>query len=126
MGLVIRSISSPEIELMRSKWQQWLARAASLIALAALLGFVGCHSSGNGDVWGPPGKKRVLASIVPIYCMAANVGGDDVEVRCLLTSHGPHDYQSSPHDARLLGGADLFLINGFGLEEFLKSLARSA
>jgi zinc transport system substrate-binding protein len=126
MGLVIRSISSREIAIMPSKWKRWLAGAAILIAMGTLLGFLGCHSSGNGDVWGPPGKKRVLASIVPIYCMAANVGGDDVEVRCLLTSHGPHDYQSSPHDARLLGGADLFLANGLGLEGFLHSLVRSA
>ncbi len=111
---------------MLSTWKRWLAGAVALAGLATLLGFVGCHSSSTAEVWGPPGKKRVLASVVPIYCMAANVGGDDVDVRCLLTSHGPHDYQSSPHDARLLGGADLFIINGFGLEDFLNTLIRSA
>lgn len=93
---------------------------AALLALAS-----GCGAA--VDPWGPKtGKKRVVASIVPLHCFAALVAGEDADVRCLLTTKGPHDFQPSAHDARLVAGADLFIINGLGLEEFLESLIRSA
>jgi ABC-type Zn uptake system ZnuABC Zn-binding protein ZnuA len=95
------------------------------LALVGIGLFVpGC--GGRPDVWGGTPKKRVLASLAPVACFAANVGGDDVEVRCLLTATGPHDFQPSTQDALVVGGSDLFLVNGFGLEEFLDRLLQSA
>lgn len=95
-----------------------------LVALAASV-LSGCGTA--GDPWGPrTGKKRVVASIVPLHCFAAHIAGDDADVRCLLTTKGPHDFQPSAQDARLIAGADLLIINGLGLEEFLESLVRSA
>jgi zinc transport system substrate-binding protein len=97
-----------------------------LASLALALGAAGCGGEG-ADPWGPKtGKKRVVASIVPLHCFAAQIAGDDADVRCLLTTKGPHDFHPSAHDARLIAGADLFLINGLGLEEFLEALIRSA
>jgi ABC-type Zn uptake system ZnuABC Zn-binding protein ZnuA len=100
------------------------------LAWLVLLVLLACWGSGCGtasDPWGPKtGKKRIVASIVPLHCFTALIAGDDADVRCLLTTKGPHDFQPSAHDARLVAGADLFITNGLGLEEFLESLIRSA
>jgi ABC-type Zn uptake system ZnuABC Zn-binding protein ZnuA len=104
-------------------------RVFLLLALAGLgaillTNFVGC--GGSGDVWDGTTKPKVLTSIVPLHCFTALVAGDDADVRCLLTTKGPHDFQPSAHDARLVSGADVFIVNGLGLEDFLDNLVRSA
>jgi ABC-type Zn uptake system ZnuABC Zn-binding protein ZnuA len=109
---------------MRRK--RWLAGLLALAAILPIAIFSCSPTPREENVWGNGTKKRVLTSIAPLHCMAANIAGSDAEVRCLLTSRGPHEYQSTPHDAKLLAGADLFIVNGFGLEDFLQSLVRSA
>jgi ABC-type Zn uptake system ZnuABC Zn-binding protein ZnuA len=97
------------------------------LAIGLAIWFAGCGgNSSSGDAWEGTNKPRVLTSITPLHCMAVHVAGEDAEVRCLLTSRGPHDYQSTPHDAKLLAGADLFIVNGFGLEEFLNPLVKAS
>jgi ABC-type Zn uptake system ZnuABC Zn-binding protein ZnuA len=96
-----------------------------LLLALPLIASTGCSNA--GDPWGETtGKKRIVTSIVPLHCFTALIAGDDADVRCLLTTKGPHDFQPSAHDARLLSGADLFIVNGLGLEEFLDGLVRSA
>jgi ABC-type Zn uptake system ZnuABC Zn-binding protein ZnuA len=75
----------------------------------------GC--SGGSEVWPAdhPGPK-VVASFAPLYCFALNVAGEDAVVRPLMTTSGPHHFNPTDKDARLLRQADLFLINGLGLE----------
>ena len=75
--------------------------------------------------WPETDRPKVLASMVPLHCFAAKVAGDDAVVRCLLISKGPHEFQPSPQDARLLSQADLLIINGLALETFLESLLQS-
>jgi ABC-type Zn uptake system ZnuABC Zn-binding protein ZnuA len=78
---------------------------------------VGC---GGGEAWPEaPGKKRVLASFAPIECFARNVAGDDAVVLPLMTATGPHAFQGSPRDALKVRGADIFFVNGLGLDERL-------
>jgi zinc transport system substrate-binding protein len=115
---------------MRPRKQAWAVGGGVFLGLFLLLFpllLIGCGSShGQSDPWGNTPKKRVLTSITPMYCFAKTVAGDDAEVRCLMTTTGPHDFQPSIYDAKLLSSADLFVVNGFGLEEFLDSLVRSA
>src|SRR5262249_33906331 len=56
-------------------------------------------------------------SFPPLYSFTKNVAGDDAQVLCLLTTHGPHDYPYDPKDLLPLRTADLFLVNGLGLDE---------
>jgi zinc/manganese transport system substrate-binding protein len=93
---------------------------------AVLLAMQGCGSSAARDPWGGTTKKRVLTSFTPMYCFTANVAGEFADVRCLMTSIGPHDFQPSIYEAKLLASADMFVVNGLGLEEFLDSLVRNA
>src|SRR5262245_26161892 len=94
--------------------------AVAAVALSVLLG---CGS--GGEVW-QPNKPRVLTSIVPLHCFTALIAGDDADVRCLLTTKGPHDFQPSAQDARLLSGAQLLISDGLGLEDFLDGLLHNA
>src|SRR5262245_10864205 len=78
------------------------------------------------DPWNGTTKLKVLTTIAPVYCFAAMIGEPDAEVLCLLGSQGPHDYQTSPHEAGLIATADLFIASGHGLEEFLDDTIRNA
>ena len=86
----------------------------------------GCSS--RDDVWpkdhaGP----KVVVSFAPLYCFAENVAGDDAVVQNMMTTSGPHHFNPTDRDAQLLARADLFLINGLGLEgDKPASLAKSS
>ncbi len=80
---------------------------------AALL--PGCSRGDDGWPADKPGP-RVVVSFAPLYCFVTNVAGDDAIVRNLLTTTGPHHFNPTDKDARLLRRADLFFLNGLGLE----------
>src|SRR5215204_157592 len=94
-------------------------RRAAVFGLlfACAIGFITVALPGCGgipdDGWpkDKPGPK-VAVSFAPLYCFAVNVAGDDAVVRNLLTSSGPHHFQPTDRDARLLRRADLFFVNG--------------
>lgn len=91
--------------------------------LCLLLG--GCSKPEN--IWKDARGKRIMASFPPIYCFAANVAGEDGTVHCLMTATGPHDYPLSFADANKLRGAELFFINGLGLDgDLCKRLAANS
>ena len=66
---------------------------------------------------------RVLTSFLPMEIFTRNVVGDapDVTVVSMLpASMGcPHDYALTPGDMKKIASADLFVVNGYGMEEFL-------
>jgi zinc transport system substrate-binding protein len=72
----------------------------------------------------------VLASFLPMYLFTINVVGDTpgVTVDLMLpASLGcPHDYALTPSDMRKIAAADLLVMNGRGLEEFLGTPVRKA
>lgn len=90
----------------------------SLILLFSLIAVLvpGCVKT--DDVW-PKDKAgpKVVVSFAPYYCFAANVAGDDAVIRTMMTTSGPHHFQPTDKDAHLLRRADLFFINGLGLDE---------
>ena len=79
---------------------------------------------------GAAGPLRVLTSFLPMEIFTRNVVGDapDVTVESMLpASMGcPHDYALTPGDMRKIASADLFVANGFGMEEFLGEPVRRA
>lgn len=109
---------------MRRTWRSLVLSTAAVIFGFSLVLLPGC--GGAVDPWGVTSKKRVLTTIVPLHCFAATIAGDDAEVRCLSTGAGPHDFQYTPGDARLLSTADVFIVNGLGLEDFLDPLLKSS
>ncbi len=92
-----------------------LAKRMTLALLPVALAVAGC--SAGPDPWAERPGPKVLAFFPPLYSLAAAVAGDDAQVQSLLTTKGPHDYEPVRTDARKLKRADLFLINGLGLDE---------
>ena len=68
-------------------------------------------------------ELRLLATTFPMYHLARHVveGQEGILLSQLLPAQTgcPHDYVLTPQDMRKLAGADVLLVNGLGLEEFL-------
>ena len=68
-------------------------------------------------------RLNVVATTTIIADVARNVGGDLVEVQSLIPSGADvHAFIPAPQDALLVEQADIVLVNGAGLEEFLEDL----
>ena len=65
----------------------------------------------------------IVTSFYPLYTLALNLTKDVQEVQVVNMSEPQtgclHDYQMTPEDMRLLSTADIFLVNGGGIESFL-------
>jgi len=95
-----------------------VAMFASLLSLGlgCLFSLPGCAKPDDGWPSDRPDAPKVVVSFAPLYCFATNVAGDDAVVRNLLTSTGPHHFNPTDKDARLLQRADIMFVNGLGLE----------
>jgi ABC-type Zn uptake system ZnuABC Zn-binding protein ZnuA len=102
--------------------------AALLAAGLATLLVAGCSGSGDaGDEGGGGGGLRVVATTTQVADLAANVGGDRVQVTSLLKPGiDAHDYEPSPADIDAIARADLVVQNGVGLEEWLGDTIESS
>ena len=69
----------------------------------------------------------VVTSFYPMYIAAMNIIGDTKGVTLENLSEPQtgclHDYQLTPADMKLLSGADIFVVNGGGIESFLSDVA---
>ena len=69
----------------------------------------------------------IVTSFYPVYLLTRNLteGAGGVTVRNLTENHSGciHDYQLTTEDMRLLEEADLFFINGGGMESFMEEAA---
>lgn len=78
----------------------------------------------------PAAPLRVLCTTFPIHQITRNIAGatPGVTVDLLLpASLGcPHQYALAPQDMRKLAQADVLVVNGLGLEEFLGAPLRKA
>ncbi|MEM9444711.1 MAG: zinc ABC transporter substrate-binding protein [Verrucomicrobiota bacterium] len=76
----------------------------------------------------PQSKKlRVVTSFLPIQSHTTAIAGDMAQVEQLLDKEaGPHDFQLTPSSVRKLAEADLFIINGAGIEDWLDELIKKA
>jgi len=66
--------------------------------------------------------KRILATTFPVHQIVRNVAkGSGAELSLLLPAQlgCPHDYALSPQDMMKLAKADILVVNGLGMEEFL-------
>jgi zinc transport system substrate-binding protein len=95
-----------------------IAAIGSIVSLAVGVALLlpGCGNSSD-DGWPKDNNNlKVAVSFPPLYCFAANVAGEDANVRDLLTTTGPHNFNPTDREARLLHRADILFVNGIGLE----------
>jgi zinc/manganese transport system substrate-binding protein len=70
---------------------------------------------------------RVVVSFSILADIVRQIGGDDVAVTSLVGPNSDaHVFEPSPDQARQLGQAQLFIVNGLGLEGWLTRLIESA
>ena len=73
---------------------------------------------------------RVLATTFPVYQIIRNLvqGVDGLSVDLMIPAEMgcPHDYALTPQDMRKLAQADILVINGLGLEEFMGAPVKKA
>ena len=72
------------------------------------------------------GKLKVVTTFFPVYCFTASVAGDLADVENLLPpGQGPHGYTFVPSNARTVSSAQLIVMNGAGLDDWLKTALRN-
>ena len=107
--------------------KKYLYTAIMLFAiLVAGMGLTGWYVSQTQEQ--TDGQElTVVTSFYPMYIAAENVIGDADGVRLENLSEPQtgclHDFQLTPEDMVLLSKADVFIINGGGIENFLSEVA---
>lgn len=72
-------------------------------------------------------KPKVLATASMIMDMAKNIGGDHLDIQCIVPIGGdPHLYDPTPKDAKMVAAADLILKNGLTFEGWLNELIENS
>ena len=75
------------------------------------------------------GKLHIVTSFYPMYLDAINIAGNipGVEVTNLTAPQTGclHDYQLTTEDMKKLESADIFIVNGLGMENFLDKVVES-
>jgi len=90
-----------------------------LLLLLIILTMSGCGGEEKKD----DGKLKIVTSFYPMYLDAMNIvrGVEGVEVVNMTPPQTGclHDYQLTPEDMKTLETADIFIVNGLGMESFL-------
>lgn len=109
---------------MKNKYVFVLVMLLSILAVS--LGFTNLyvnleHQSVDEDL-------VVVTSFYPMYVASMNVIGDTEGVTLKNLSEPQtgclHDFQLTPADMKLLSTADVFIINGGGIESFMEEIAK--
>ena len=94
---------------------------ALALGSAAVLALASCSGPGSGGDGGE-GALKVVATTTQLTDFASQVGGDDIELTGLLAPGGSaHHFDPTPADLLALGEADVLIVNGAGLDEFVDS-----
>jgi zinc/manganese transport system substrate-binding protein len=109
-------------------------RLAGVLGLAGLASLVGLLVAGCATA-PPPGsgvgvgerRLRVVAAENFWGSVAAQVGGDRVEVHSIIDSPDadPHDYEPTAADARAVATADVVVVNGIGYDTWATRLVEA-
>lgn len=99
----------------------FISRRAAAVALASLLLLTSCAAQGTT---GGSGKLEVVAAESFWGSIAAQVGGDDVQVTSVIVNPNadPHDYDPTPGDARRFAEASYVIVNGAGYDAWATKL----
>jgi len=93
--------------------------SSAVFAVSALVALSACSSDPEST-----GALKVATTVAPITSIAANIGGDRVDIEGIVPEGtNSHTFEPAPQVAELLSTADVILVNGLQLEEPTKDLA---
>jgi zinc/manganese transport system substrate-binding protein len=109
----------PSEEILRLPRSLTALAVAAALALASVVG--GCGQGAPADT---SGKLQVVAAENFWGSIAAQLGGDRVEVTSIITNPAtdPHDYEPTSDDARTMAGAQMAIVNGIGYDTWASKL----
>ncbi|MEY2421382.1 MAG: zinc/manganese transport system substrate-binding protein [Acidimicrobiaceae bacterium] len=95
-------------------------------ALVVLVLVAAC-STNSTSTPGASSKLKVVASTSAWGSLAAQVGGDLVEVTSIVSNPDadPHDYEPTAEDARTISTAQYVIFNGVGYDEWARNVVES-
>ncbi len=92
---------------------------ALALSCAATLALTSCTSV-TADPSTQRGRLKVVVTTTQLADFTSAIGGDDIELNSLLAPGGSaHHFEPTPGDLLRLGQADVLVINGAGLDEFV-------
>jgi zinc/manganese transport system substrate-binding protein len=91
------------------------------VTVPATVLLFGCGGGATGQAGG---KLNVVAAEDSWGSIAAQLGGDRVQVTSVITNPAadPHDYEPSSEDARTMATAEVSIVNGIGYDEWASKL----
>jgi ABC-type Zn uptake system ZnuABC Zn-binding protein ZnuA len=90
---------------------------AAATILVAVLGWAACSGPSSSD----GGRLKVVATTTQVGQIAAELGGNDIELTTLLSPGAEaHELEITPAQAAAIEDAEIILISGAGLETWLQ------
>jgi zinc/manganese transport system substrate-binding protein len=98
--------------------------ASSALLAGGALSLAGCGSAGSAGPGGASGLIQVVAVESFWGSLASQLGGSHVSVTSIVSDPNadPHEYESSPADARVMAKADYVIVNGAGYDDWARKL----
>jgi zinc transport system substrate-binding protein len=91
-------------------------RKVLMIVLVFMLFSTGCANSFTST-----DKLKIVTSIFPIGDILENLGGDEVEVKVLVSpGASPHNYDPKPSDIAAITEADVVFVVGGEFDNWMK------
>jgi len=117
--------------MIARKWIKTMLSAAIVCATSASVIVQSAsgprHASGGGGSAGEVRKVKVVATIFPYADWAERIGGNHVEVTCLLPpGASPHTFELTTKHARVIQHAQLLIYNGTGLDDWVGRLVEAS
>lgn len=105
---------------------RFLKFTVSALLLVLVLSIFGCKKD-NIETSQVGDKLRIVTTIPPLYAHTKAIVGDLAIVENLVTpGQSAHTFDLTPAQAKSLAYADIVIINGLGLEEFLTDFIANA
>ncbi|MBF8289388.1 MAG: Metal transporter substrate-binding protein [Chloroflexi bacterium] len=99
-----------------------------LVGVVAAFGGAGCGGPATpGSSLDPADRINVVTTSAVFADLIRNTGGERVAVTNLVPNGADiHTYQVTPEDMRAIAAADLFVMNGLGLDDWLEGTIKAA
>jgi ABC-type Zn uptake system ZnuABC Zn-binding protein ZnuA len=86
-----------------------------------------CATAPSGSATADPGALKVVATTTVLADMVRQVGGSSVDVTSIVPKGGVVEtFDPSPRDIAAVSGADVVVMNGLGLDDWLVRVIRAA